>query len=95
MGEVIVALDDIEPCASFTVNDVFPGVQNGRNDRSKLAEAGEKLAFEFDRLRGEILDAVIDEMALPEVGGATAADAVGLFEEMDLDCRRGGAPGRS
>jgi len=60
MGQVIVALQDVETRTVWTGDKAVFRVEDWRYDGTELAQAGEKFLFEFRRLRRKILDAVVD-----------------------------------
>jgi hypothetical protein len=52
-----------------------------------LAQAGEELFFELSGLCGEVLDAHVHEVSLPELGRAPSPDGGSALEDAHADAR--------
>ena len=87
LGEVVVSLQNVKSRAGGAGNGLFVLVEDGRDDGAKLAQAGEEFFFEIARLRGEILDAQVHEVPLPESGRAPAPDDGSALEDAHADAR--------
>ncbi len=83
VGEVVVSLQYIKARTGGVGNDLIILVEDGRNDRAKLAQAGEELFFEIARLRGKVLDAKVHQMPLPELGRTPPPDNQSALEDAD------------
>ena len=87
MSEVVVSLQDVKARAVEVGDDLILLVEDGRDDGAKLAQAGEEFLFEILRLGGEILDAGIDEVPLPELGRAPSSNNGRPLKNMNSDAR--------
>jgi hypothetical protein len=85
VGEVVVSLQDVEARTQGVGDGAIVLVEDGRDDGAELAQAGEEFLFEFARLRGEILDAEIDEVSLPKLGRAPPPDGGGALKDAHGD----------
>jgi len=87
VSEVVVSLQDVKARAVEVGDDLILLVEDGRDDGAKLAQAGEEFLFEILRLGGEILDAGIDEVPLPELGRAPSSNNGRPLKNMNSDAR--------
>jgi len=85
VGEIIVPLEHVEAWPVGADHGVVILVEDGRDDGTELPQAGEQFPFEIARLRGEELNARIDEMSLPELGRAASAHDGGALEYADFN----------
>jgi hypothetical protein len=83
MGDVIISLQDIEAWAGGIGDDPVILIKDRRDNGAKLTQARQQFLLKIARVSGEVLHTEIDQMALPELSGATSSNRRGAFKEMD------------
>jgi len=85
VGEVVVSLQHVKARTEAVGDDFIVLIDNRQDNGAKLTQADEKLLFEIIRLHGEVLDAEVHEMSLPELGRTPSSDDGRTLEDAHTD----------